>query len=112
MKEYKRYVVWLDYFNSTISRLEGRRIPLNKSVKDPTLQELREASTRTGYNAEAFVAKMPSRPFLASGYVSVEKKQGVKKAQTISEIAKALSSIRGERTTASKDQVKNLQKKH
>lgn len=113
MKDYKRFVLWIDYFNSTISRENGRRIPLNKSVKDPTLEELSEAARRLGYKPESVKASVPSRPSQPSGYVSIEKKTGSKKTHAIAEIAKTLSSVRGERTAAiAKEQAKIQQKKH
>ncbi len=100
MKDYKRYVLWIDYFNSTFSREAGRRIPLNKSVKDPTLDELTEAVKRLGYKPESVVAKFPARMMIPSGYVSIEKKTSEKKPKVLSEVAKVLSTIRGERTAA------------
>ena len=113
MKDYKRLVLWVDYFNSTISREDGRRVPLNKSVKDPTLEELGEAARRLGYKPESVPARVPSRPTQQSGYVSIEKKIGSKKSLVISEVAKTLSSVRGEKTAAiGKEQAKLQQKKH
>jgi signal recognition particle subunit SEC65 len=112
LKDYKRFVLWIDYFNSTISRDKGRRIPLNKSVKDPTLDELSEATRRLGYKPESVTAKVPSRTNLQSGYVSVEKKSGTKKSQVIAEVAKTLSSVRGEKTAAIAKEQSKLQKKH
>lgn len=109
MKDYKRYVLWLDYFNSTVSRENGRRIPLDKSVKDPSLDELAEATRRLGYEPEPQAAKVPSRSYIPSGYVSIEKKTGLKKAQVIAETAKTLSFVRGERTAAD---AKRQPKKH
>lgn len=105
-------MLWVDYFNSTISRESGRRIPLNKSVKDPSLEELSEATRRLGYKPESVSAKVPSRSAMQSGYVSIEKKAGAKKSQIITEVAKTLSTVRGEKTAAiSKEQAK-VQKKH
>jgi signal recognition particle subunit SRP19 len=100
LKEYKRFVLWVDYFNSTYSREDGRRVPQNKSVKDPTLEELGEAARRLGYNPEIVAAKYPPRMMIPSGYVSVEKKSGEKKPKVISEVAKVLSNVRGEKTSA------------
>lgn len=100
MKDYKRYVVWTDYFNSSLSRDAGRRIPLNRSVKDPTLDELAEATKRLGYSPEVVVAKFPARMMIPSGYVSIEKKSGDKKPKILSDIAKVLSTVRGEKTAA------------
>ena len=113
MKDYKRFVLWVDYFNSTLSREQGRRVPLDRSVKEPSLDELAEATRRLGYNPDAVSAKVPSRSFLSSGYVSIEKKSGTPKSAVITEVAKTLSLVRGERTAASaKEQAKGQQKKH
>jgi len=98
MKDYKRYVLWTDYFNSTFSREAGRRVPLNRSVKDPTLEELTEATKRLGYKPESVVAKFPARMMIPSGYVSIEKRSNEKKPKILSEVAKVLSTVRGERT--------------
>lgn len=109
MKDYKRYVLWLDYFNSIVSRESGRRIPLDKSVKDPSLDELVEATKRLGYKPESQAAKIPSRSYIPSGYVSIEKKTGTKKMQVIAETARILSLVRGERTAA---EARRQTKKH
>ena len=49
MKDYDHLIIWLDYFNSTLSRAEGRRIPLDKAVKSPTLDELCQAAAQLGF---------------------------------------------------------------
>ena len=96
-----------------MSRENGRRIPLDRSVKDPTLEELGEAARRLGFKPEPMPARVPSRPVQQSGYVSIEKKAGMKKTQVISEVAKTLSMVRGEKTAAAaKEQTKGQQKKH
>ncbi|MFI5421525.1 MAG: signal recognition particle subunit SRP19/SEC65 family protein [Nitrososphaerales archaeon] len=100
MKDYKRFVLWIDYFNSTYSRDQGRRTPVSKSVKDPTLDELAESARRLGYKPVPVVAKFPSRMMIPSGFVSVEKKTGEKKSKVISDFSKMMSIVRGERTTA------------
>jgi signal recognition particle subunit SRP19 len=100
LKEYKRQVLWLDYFNSSISRSEGRRIPLDRSVKDPRLDELVEAVQNLGYSPEPAVLKHPKRMSIQSGCVSVEKRAGVKKSSVIFEVAGSLSTVRGKRAQA------------
>jgi len=100
LKDYKRFVLWIDYFNSTYSRDQGRRTPLNKSVKDPTLEELSETARRLGYKPVPVVAKYPARMMIPSGFISVEKKAGEKKSRIISEFSKVISVVRGERTAA------------
>ncbi|MGI0091610.1 MAG: signal recognition particle subunit SRP19/SEC65 family protein [Nitrososphaerales archaeon] len=111
MKDYKRLILWIDYFNSTMSRENGRRIPLDKSVKDPTIDELTEAASRLGYQPEPSAAKHPSRMMTPSGYVSIEKKSGAKKSQVISEVAKTMSLVRGEKSAAKEQAAKPQQKK-
>ena len=112
MKDYKRFVLWVDYFNSTLSREQGRRIPLDRSVKEPALDELAEATRRLGYKPDSVNAKVPSRSFLPSGYVSIEKKGATKKSDVIKEVAKTLALVRGERAAAmAKEQAKGQQKK-
>lgn len=106
LKDYKRYVLWTDYFNSTFSREAGRRVPLSRSVKDPTLDELKEAANRLGYKPEPVVAKYPGRMMIPAGYISVEKRSGEKKPKVISEVSKVLSVVRGERTAAAQAAVK------
>jgi signal recognition particle subunit SRP19 len=98
LKDYKRFVLWIDYFNSTYSREQGRRTPVSKSVKDPTLDELAESARRLGYKPVQVVAKFPSRMMIPSGFVSVEKKTGEKKSKVISDFSKMMSTVRGERT--------------
>ena len=100
MKDYKRLVLWIDYFNSSLSRREGRRVPLNRSVKDPKIDELVDASKRLGFAPEAQEARHPFRMMTKSGYVSVEKKGNLKKVQLIDQLSKTLSDVRGERSMA------------
>ncbi len=110
MKDYKRHILWLDYFNSSLSREQGRRIPVDRSVKDPNLDELVEATRRLGYNPESEKVKHPKRMWTISGFVSVEKRSQQKKSTLISQVAKVLSTVRGEKATASAEPTRVAQK--
>ena len=112
MKDYKRMILWIDYFNSSLSRQNGRRVPLSRSVKDPKLDELVDASKRLGYSPVPQEARHPLRMMAKSGYVSIEKKGNLKKAQLIDQISKTLSVVRGERTAASSGSSENLKGKN
>jgi signal recognition particle subunit SRP19 len=101
LKEYKRHVIWLEYFNSSLTRNQGRRIRLDRSVKDPKLDELVEAARRLNYSPEQEVVKHPKRATLQTGYISIEKKNPKKKGTVLLEIAKSLSTVRGEKAAAS-----------
>jgi len=94
MKDYERLVIWTDYFNSSNSRKGGRRVPLNVSVRNPTLDELQEASKRAGYEPSCTKAFYPKHVSIESGYVSI--KRAKSKVQMIKEISRLLSTIRGE----------------
>jgi len=93
LKEYERFVVWLDYMDSERKRTEGRRVPLNSCVRAPTLDEVMQACRKLNLDAQpqkAFHPKASRRP---SGYVSI-KKTG-RKQQVIMAIAREMSRIRG-----------------
>jgi signal recognition particle subunit SRP19 len=109
VKDYKRRVLWLDYFNSALSRGQGRRVPLDGAVRDPTLEELSEAARRLGYNPEVTRAKHPLRMFLASGCVSIEKRKEQSKQRLISEVVRTLSAVRGEKPVAASPQPQHPQ---
>ncbi len=93
MKEYERFVVWLDYFDSERKRAEGRRVPLNSCVRAPTLDEVMQACKKLNLDAQPQKAFHPRASRRQSGYVSI-KKQG-QKQQIIVAIARELSRIRG-----------------
>lgn len=93
MKDYDHIIVWLDYFNSKLSRDEGRRVPLNMAVSSPTLGELVESVRKLGFDAEPIRAKYPKRNYVESGYVSIKKVRG--KNIVLKEISKALGVVRG-----------------
>lgn len=98
MKDYHQVVLWLDYFNSNISRSEGRKTPLNQAVNSPTLQELVEAARRSGYDSEYHVAYHPKRNHIPSGYISIPKTKP--KTYLSREISRALTVVRGEQRLA------------
>jgi signal recognition particle subunit SEC65 len=93
MKEYERYVIWLDYFNSEVKRGEGRRVPLSSATRAPTIQELTEACKRLNIQPVAQAAHYPSSPSRESGYVSVVKAKP--KHALVLKVAKELSVVRG-----------------
>ena len=107
MKDYERYVVWLEYFNSELKRNQGRRVPLNAATKAPKLEELTEACRRLNLQPSAQPAAFPRSGHPDSGYVSIRK---VKPKQALLiKIAKELTIVRGR---AAKQQPQQPQKKH
>ena len=92
MKDYDRYVFWLDYFNSELKRNEGRRVPLSSATRAPTLDELGEAAKRLSLQPDPALATYPSSPGRQSGYVSVRKSKP--KHQLLLDLAKELATVR------------------
>ena len=76
MKDYDHIVVWLDYFNKTLSRQKGRRLPKEKCIFDPSLNELIESAKAAGLEPTETddQVRFPKRPFVRSGYIMLEKK--------------------------------------
>jgi len=93
MKDYERFVFWLDYFDSELKRSGGRRVPLSSATRAPALTELGEACRRLNLQPQPQAARYPSRPSKESGYVSVIK-SGPKQALLL-RIARELSIVRG-----------------
>lgn len=93
MKEYERFVVWLEYLDSEKKRAEGRRVPLNSCVRAPTIEEVMQACKKLSLDAQPQKAFHPKAARRQSGYVSI-KKTG-RKQQIIVAIARELSRIRG-----------------
>lgn len=94
MKDYRRLVFWLDYFNSALSRRDGRRVPFSHAVRSPSLSELEAAARKLDLEPEAVQAFHPKRSHVPSGYVSV--RRTARKDAVLRMLAAALASVRGE----------------
>ncbi|MGQ0771224.1 MAG: signal recognition particle subunit SRP19/SEC65 family protein [Nitrososphaerota archaeon] len=75
MKDYEHFVIWLDYFNKTLTKKMGRRLPKDKCVFDPSLKELIDATVEAGFTPKESDDKVrfPRRAFVRSGYVVLPK---------------------------------------
>jgi len=87
MKDYDHIVIWLDYFNKTLSRQKGRRLAKNRCIFDPSLNELIESANDAGLKPTATddQVRFPRRPFVRSGYIVLEKKMS--KTKILNKIA-------------------------
>lgn len=94
MKDYEHVVIWLDYFNKTLQREKGRRMPKDKCVFDPSLKELIDATKESGFEIADTndTARFPRRPYVRSGYVVVPK--GSSKTNILNKISEKLVSKR------------------
>ena len=98
MKDYEHIVVWLDYFNKTISRQKGRRLAKDKCIFDPSLNELIESSKAAGFEPTETddQARYPRRSYVRSGYVILEKKST--KTKTLNKISEKMVAKRAKQS--------------
>ena len=93
MRKQEKIIIWPSYFDSTRSRIEGRRISKSLAVATPRVAEVKEAAEKLGLACELVPdAGYSKMPWFKTGMLLVEKKGS--KNQTISMIAKQLLRIR------------------
>ena len=92
MKDYERYVVWLEYFNSELKRSGGRRVPLSLATRGPKPEELQEACRRLNLQPVLQTGSYPSSGRRESAYVSIRKEKP--KQSLMLKIAKEISTVR------------------
>jgi signal recognition particle subunit SRP19 len=89
------YVVWVLNFDSTRSRGNGRRIPLNLALRNPTIEELAKAASSLGLDFEVHPEKMHPRAwFEGPGGCLFIKKGGLRKTMLLRNLAKEVNRIR------------------
>jgi len=98
MKDYEHVVVWLDYFNKNITKKMGRRVSREKSIFDPSLNELISAAKAAGLEPTETndQVRFPRRSYVRSGYITLAKAQP--KSKIISAISEKLVSRRAKQT--------------
>ncbi|HZD12787.1 MAG TPA: signal recognition particle subunit SRP19/SEC65 family protein [Candidatus Binatus sp.] len=74
MKRPGRQIVWPSNIDNTKTRLQGRKVPLPKAVRQPSLRELVEAARILGLDPQP-TEKMskPNNTWDKSGYVDIKK---------------------------------------
>jgi signal recognition particle subunit SRP19 len=96
MKDYDHVILWLDYFNRSISKRKGRKVIKKVAIYDPTIDELEKACKRLGLKFEDdsinSEARYPRRPYVRSGYVMLPKTE--KKSTIIHRVGKTLQEMR------------------
>jgi signal recognition particle subunit SRP19 len=93
LKKKDKLVLWPIYFDSTKTRLEGRRVPKNLAVPAPKLIELQDAVKQAGFQPEVIVdVEHPSVPWQKTGMILVPKRDS--KTQILQRVAERLFKIR------------------
>lgn len=84
-------VLWPTYFEASRSRRDGRRVPQDLAVGNPSASAIRDAAQQLGYDASLDkAARHPSRPWEATGRVLVEE-PGTSKEALLREVAEVLA---------------------
>lgn len=65
-------VLWPAYFDAGLTRSEGRRVPKELAVEEPTVDEIADAVQQVGYDAVIEREKTYSREFEPRGRVLVK----------------------------------------
>lgn len=84
-----KYRIWPAYFNIRYSRSEGRRVPKQKAVRDPSAQEIEKAAAELGLRPLLEPgAAYPKRPWVKTGVILVDKRES--KEEIIDKISEEL----------------------
>lgn len=93
MRKQNKIVLWPVYFDSTKTRLEGRRVPKKFATPSPKLEEVLKAVEKVGLQPEMLPdAAHPGAPWQKTGLLVVPKKDF--KVKILRKIAKELLDIR------------------
>jgi len=93
MQKQNKIVLWPVYFDSTKTRLEGRRVPKSLATPSPKLEEIRKAVERVGLRPEIVIdAAHPNFSWQKTGLLAIPKKGS--KTKILRKIAKELLNIR------------------
>jgi len=95
MRKQNKIVLWPAYFDSTRTRLDGRRVPKGLTVSSPGTDELQRAAEKCGLKPEVVVdVKHPHAPWQKTGLIYVPKNGS--KTQIIRRVAKELLNLRAQ----------------
>ncbi len=85
-------VIWPIYFNSRVSRSQGRKVPLELAVEDPKVDEIVEAVRMMGLTPIVEDKAYPKMWWKEKSRILVEKRMG--KSKLLKEIARNIKKIR------------------
>lgn len=98
-REEKEYIIWPAYFDSSLPRRLGRKVPLSKAIKNPTINDILKACKELKLECEVNEeTKYPRVWYLHKGYVRV--KFHGSKSELLRILAKKISQIRGLESTS------------
>ena len=87
-------VIWPAYLDANLSRSEGRRVPEDLAVEEPTIEEIARAVKQVGYDVEVNRDKTYSREYEPRGQVLVKDAGDASKSDLLQATAAYLGAIR------------------
>jgi len=87
-----KWVIWPVYFDAEVGRKEGRKIPKELAVKNPTVDEIYMAAKKLGLNPVKEEKAYPKRWWKKEGRILVDKKE--RKLEVIRKIAEIIKQSR------------------
>ena len=74
MKRPGQFIVWPSGLDSSITRGQGRKLPVARAVRQPSLHEVSQAATVLGYSPQSNEkAAIPKASLHRTGYVIIKK---------------------------------------
>ncbi|MGC8660993.1 MAG: signal recognition particle subunit SRP19/SEC65 family protein [Nitrososphaeria archaeon] len=92
MKEEDKQVIWLDYFDSSLSRSQGRRVPKNLSVSNPRPEPFMDALKKMNIEAQQLEARHPKRNNRRTFYIQA--KRTIPKQQLLRKLAQSVKGVK------------------
>jgi len=90
MRGKRKLRIWPAYFDIRYSRSKGRRIPRDKAIRDPKIDDIEKAASKLGLKPVLQAGKAYSKyPWKRTGVLLVDKKGS--KTEVINMIAEELS---------------------
>ncbi len=87
-------VIWPAYLDSSLTRSEGRRVPADLAVEEPTVDEIAQAVQQVGYDAVIERDKRYPREYETRGRVLVKDADDAGKSDLLQATGAYLGAIR------------------
>ncbi|MFO7926596.1 MAG: signal recognition particle subunit SRP19 [Halobacteriota archaeon] len=87
-------VIWPAYLDADLSRSEGRRVPLDLAVSEPTVDEIASAVQQVGYDAVIDRDRTYPREYEPRGRVVVKGADDASKSDLLGAVAAYVVALR------------------
>lgn len=88
-------VIWPAFLDADCTRSEGRRVPLDLAVEDPSVDEIARAVQQVGYDATVERDKTYPREYEPRGRVLVRNANDAGKSDLLQAVAAYVGALRG-----------------